>query len=393
MNIVIVGGGTAGITTAARLRNSLDKSFEISVIEPSKYHYYQPYWTLNGAGIGTKEETRKLTKEVMPHQVSWIQDRCIKINPDKNEVECEKEGIIKYDILVVAPGIQINWDQIEGLKEAMGKDGVCSNYSYEYVDYTWKFLQELDHGSALFTFPNSPLKCGGAPQKIMYLVEDYLRKHGKRNNVEIEFTSPGQAIFGVEKYKKSLEKIIKERDIKTHFQINLERIDGINKKAFFRDLQTNQLIEKEYSFIHVVPPMSAPDFLINSKLLDETGWIDVDKHTFQHQKYENVFSLGDVSNAPTAKTGAAIRKQAPVVAENIVKFINKKSDFNREYNGYTSCPIVTGYGQLILAEFDYDGKPCETFPFDQSKPRWSMYFLKAHILPLVYWHGMLKGRM
>ncbi|POB13492.1 FAD/NAD(P)-binding oxidoreductase [Halobacteriovorax sp. DA5] len=393
MKIIIVGGGTAGITMAARLRNELSPSYTISVIEPSEYHYYQPYWTLNGAGIGKKEDTRRTTASVMPNGVEWIKDRCQQIRPDKKEVETLEHGTLNYDILVVAPGIQINWNEIEGLKDSIGKKGVCSNYSYDYVDYTWKFLQELKNGNALFTFPNSPLKCGGAPQKIMYLVEDYVRKHGNRDNVTIEFASPGQAIFGIPKYKAALEKIIKERDIKTHFHINLEKLDGENNKAYFRDLQTNELIEKDYSFIHVVPPMSAPDFLKDSDLLDSTGWIDVDKHTLQHKKYSNVFAIGDATNVPTAKTGAAVRKQAPVLVENIVKFINNKTNFNTSYNGYTSCPIVTGYGQLILAEFDYDGNPCETFPFDQAKPRWSMYFLKAHILPIVYWHGMLKGRM
>ncbi len=393
MKVIIIGGGTAGMTMAARLRRKLNSSIKIDIIEPSEYHYYQPFWTLNGAGIGKKEDTRRLTSSVLPSGVNWRQERCTQIRPDKNEIELEKSGTQSYDILVVAPGIQINWSAIEGLPEGMGKNGVCSNYNYNYVDYTWKFLQELEKGNALFTFPSSALKCGGAPQKIMYLVEDYLRRHGKRDGVNIEFTSAGQAIFGVPKYKVALEKIIKERGINTHFRIDLQKVDAENQKAYFKEMDSEKVIEKDFSFIHIVPPMSAPDFLKDSNLLDENGWVDVNKHTFQSTKFENVFAIGDATNAPTAKTGAAVRKQAPVLADNIAKFINKETDFNTSYNGYSSCPIVTGYGQLILAEFDYDGKPCETFPFDQAKPRWSMYFLKAHILPSVYWYGMLKGLM
>lgn len=389
--IIIIGGGTGGITLAARLLNA-NSSLNIKIIEPSEYHYYQPLWTLNGAGVGKKEDTRKLTKNVIPKGALWVQDKVKKINPKNNTVDLESGQSLEYDLLVISPGVQMNWEKIKGLKEGMGKNGICSNYSYKTLDYTYKFLKELKSGNALFTFPNTPIRCGGAPQKIMYLVEEFLRKHGRRENVNVEFTSAGGAIFGVEKYKKSLEKIISERNISTHFKINLEKVDHKEQVATFRDLESGEIIEKKFSFIHVVPPMSAPSFLEDSDLLDKTGWLDVDKHTFQHAKYKNIFGIGDVTNIPTAKTGAAIRKQAPVVCDNILKFLNDRDDFNQSYNGYSSCPLVTGYSSLILAEFDYDSRPTETFPFDQSVPRYSMFFLKAHILPLMYWHGMLKGR-
>ncbi len=297
-----------------------------------------------------------------------------------------------YDYLIVCPGIQIDWNKVEGLEETIGKNGVCSNYSYKTVESTWEFLQKTKEGRAIFTFPNTPIKCGGAPQKIMYLAEEYFREKGLRNKIEVEFASAGEKIFGVEKYRNSLEKIIKDRDIKTHFQINLEKIDGENKIAYFRDLKTNDLIEKSFSMIHVTPPMSAPDFIKNSPLRNAEGWVDIDPNSLRHKKYSNIFSLGDASSAPTAKTGAAIRKQAPVLIQNLLSHIDGK-ELLAKYNGYSSCPLVTGKGKLILAEFDYDGKPAETFPFDQSKERKSMYWLKKYLLPPIYWYGMLKGRI
>lgn len=121
------------------------------------------------------------------------------------------------------------------------------------------------------------------------------------------------------------------------------------------------------------------------------GWVDVDKYTLQYVKYSNIFSLGDASGLPTSKTGAAIRKPAPVLVANLLATINKQA-LSAVYTGYTSFALVTGYGKLVLAEFDYDGKPMETFPFDQSKERWSMYHLKRWVLPWLYWNKILMGQ-
>lgn len=132
--------------------------------------------------------------------------------------------------------------------------------------------------------------------------------------------------------------------------------------------------------IHVTPPQSAPDFIRKSKLANETGWVDIDKNTLQHNRYPNIFSIGDASSLPTSKTGAAIRKQAPILVANLLAALHKKKAV-KQYDGYTSCPLVTGYGKLVLAEFDYQNQPKETFPFDQSKERWSMYQLKNMFCP------------
>lgn len=389
--VLIIGGGSAGVTVAARLQRAR-RELDVTIIDPASVHYYQPLWTLAGAGVGSKESTAKRMEKLVPAGARWIKEAVSAFRPEKNEVILASGAELSYDALVVCPGIQLDWNKIEGLPAAMGKNGVCSNYSFETVDSTWKALKDTTEGRALFTFPNTPVKCGGAPQKIMYLAEDFFRRRGLRDKVNIEFVSAGQRIFGISKYKKTLENIVASRGIETSFNLNLVKIDAESKRAWFRDLSTGEEKVKEFSMIHVVPPMSAPDFVKNSSLADDKGWVDVDKNTLQHVRYPNVFSLGDASNLPTAKTGAAVRKQAPVLVANLLSVLEGRQP-ERAYNGYTSCPIVTGYGKLILAEFDYDGNPVESFPFDQSKERRSMWFLKKYILPLIYWKGMLKGRL
>ncbi len=389
--IVIVGGGTAGITVAAQLLRK-QPTLDVAIIEPSRKHYYQPLWTLVGAGVFTKDVTERNEADFIPKGACWIQDRATEFLPDENVVTIGDGRRVGYDYLIVAPGLQIDWDKIPGLQENIGRHGICSNYDYRYVDYTWECIRNFQGGNALFTMPNTPVKCGGAPQKIMYLADDHFRKTGVRDKTKILFTSASNSIFAVPRYAKTLEKVIERKGIETRFQHNLVELRTDPKEAVFQRLDTGETVVLPFDMIHVTPPMSAPDVLKHCPLANEAGWVDVEKYTLRHVRYPNVFSLGDASGAPTSKTGAAIRKQAPVVVANLLA-VMRDAPVTARYNGYTSCPLVTGYGKLVLAEFDYDKNPAETFPIDQSRERKSMYLLKAYGLPFMYWNGMLRGKM
>ena len=389
-DVVIIGGGTAGITVAARLRRA-DRALRVAVVEPSDKHFYQPLWTLVGGGVVTRESTMRPEASVMPRGVEWIRDFAETFRPEQRAVELRSGRSLIYNQLVVGAGIQMDWDKVRGLPDALGRDGVCSNYSYESVEATWRELSSFKEGTALFTMPNTPVRCGGAPQKILYLAEDYLRRHGLRDKARVMFVSAGKTIFGVPHYRKALEEIVARRGIETLFRHHLVEVRPAQREAVFENLETRELKVIPYNMLHVTPPMSAPDFLKRSPLADANGWVDTDPHTLQHKRWPDIFALGDAANLPTSKTGAAIRKQAPVLIANLLAH-RRGALLTASYNGYTSCPIVTGYGRLMLAEFDYEDRPAETFPFDQAKERRSMWLLKRYLLPLLYWHGMLKGR-
>ena len=387
--ILILGGGTAGITVAAQLRRKL-KDYDLAIIEPSTKHYYQPLWTLVGAGVFPKEQSEREESAFIPKGADWIQDYVAELQPEQNCVVTRDGRRITYDYLVIALGIQVDWNKIPGLAEGVGTKQICSNYSYQQVDYTWECVSKFKGGTALFTMPNTAVKCGGAPQKIMYLADDHFRKSGVRDKSNVIFASGQGSLFAVEKYRKTLEKVAARKSIDIRIKHNLVEIKPDQKEAIFEHLDTKERVTIPFDMIHVTPPMSAPDLIKSSKLANATGWVDVDKYTLQHPKFLNVFPIGDCSGLPTSKTGAAIRKQAPVLVKNLISAIQGEP-LEAKYDGYTSCPLVTGYGKLVLAEFDYEGKPAETFPFDQSKERLSMYLLKAYALPRLYWHGMLRG--
>jgi sulfide:quinone oxidoreductase len=390
--IVIIGGGNGGISVAARLARK-GGQYDVAVIEPSGTHYYQPLWTLVGGGVVPREKSARPQADVIPDGVTWRQSSVTEILPDENQVITADGQRIGYEFLVVAPGIELNWGAVKGLAGNVGQAGVVSNYGYDQCERTWEAIRNFKGGTALFVMPPPPIKCAGAPQKIAYLADEAFRRQGVREQTRLIYAAGTPGIFAVKEYAESLDKVMARKGIETHYQHELVELRADAREAVFIDRGNDEQVVIEYDLLHVVPPQRAPAFVRESPLADAGGWLDVDKYSLQHPRYPNVFSLGDASGLPTSKTGAAIRKQAPVLVENLLAQLHGKSaDSPASYDGYTACPLVTGYGKLILAEFDYDLKPQESFPFDQTRERWSMYQFKRRVLPAMYWKGILKGR-
>ena len=407
-SVLIIGGGTAGIMVAAQMKKK-HQNWDIAIVEPADDHFYQAAWTLVGAHSYSYEETRRPMKKLIPKGVTWLKEYAATFNPESSSITTEEGNEYSYDFLVVAPGIKIAPELVEGLPEAMDKGMVCSNYTDP--KHTWAVLQRFQGGTALFTQPTTPIKCGGAPQKIMYLADDYFRKSGKRNNSEIVYATPGSVIFGVPEIKKTLMEVVDRKDINLRFGYKLVGVDAQERIAWYEmadhaheyNHKNIPIIEDgertgiKFDMMHLAPPQTAPDFIRNSPLANDAGWLSVDKGTMQHTAYKNIFGLGDAAGLPTAKTGAAIRKQVPVVVENIDRLMAARDLSPDTYNGYSSCPLVTGYGKMVLAEFDYeknfipDPKLKRLLVFDSSKESFQLWVLKKYILPHLYWNRMMKG--
>lgn len=391
--VVVVGAGTGGLTVAAQLlRKAPYLKGNLTIIDPSENHYYQPLFTLVGAGDSTLEESVRKQETLIPEGARWLQESVETFAPEDHSISTEEGTEITYDYLVVAAGIELRWEKVKGLKETIGKNGVCTNFSEDYVESTWENMRNFQGGKVIFTQPSTPIKCAGAPQKIMYLADEYFRKSGVRHKSNIEFVSGMDDLFPVERYYPVLKELVKEKEIDEAYYLDLVEIDGPNKKAVFEHVETGERVTKDFDMIHVTPHMSPPQFIANSPIADEAGWVDLDMYTLRHETYANIFGVGDCTSLPTSRTGAAIRKQAPVVVENLLAMINDEA-MNGKYDGYSSCPVVTSYDTVILAEFVYGYEAEESLPIDQSKERKSMFFMKKHMLPTLYWNGMLKGTM
>ena len=391
--VLIVGGGASGLATAASLKKR-DHSLEIAVVEPSDKHYYQPGWTMVGAGVFNKEDTIRDTDSIWPSNVMRIKDEVTKFDPKNNQVTLSNNSKISYEMLIVATGLKLDWDAIEGLSDSLGKNGVTSNYRYDLAPYTWELVKGLKGKNAIFTQPPMPIKCAGAPQKAMYLSCDHWQKEGQLNNMNVSFCNAGPVLFGCATYVPPLMKYVEKYRINLDFGHNLIKIDGASQKAWFsvkKEGEDPKTIERPFDMIHVCPPQRAPDFVAKSPLANDAGWVDVNPETLQHSKFSNVFALGDVTSTSNAKTVAAARKQAPIVAQNVISCLENK-DVKPLYDGYGSCPLTVEKGKIILAEFGYGGKVMPTFPWDSTKPRRAAWFLKKTILPRIYWGAMFQGR-
>lgn len=395
-DLVIVGAGSAGIATAASLLHR-KADLKIAIIDPADTHYYQPGWTLVGGGVFSAEATKRAMEPLIPKGVIWIKAAVASFAPARNVVVLNDNRAIGYSRLVVCPGLRLDWDKIDGLTPTLGRHGVTSNYRYDLAPYTWQLVQGLKKGRAVFTQPPMPIKCAGAPQKAMYLSGDAWFRNGALPNVDIQFMNAGGALFGVKEYVPALMEYVQKYDATLNFFHNLIAVDGPGKTATFEvkapETDVRQ-IDVTFDMLHVCPPQSAPDFIRNSPLADVAGWVDVDQTTLRHKSWDNIWSLGDVMNAPNAKTMAAARKQAPVVAENIAADIDGRAPV-AAYNGYGSCPLTVARGKIVLAEFGYGGALAPSFPswlIDGTKPSRLAWLLKEKALPPIYWNAMLKGR-
>ena len=392
-SILIIGGGSAGIATASSLLNR-DKSLDIAIVEPSDTHYYQPGWTMVGGGIFHPQQTAQPMHAVMPNRVTHIKAAAASFQPDQNTVTLEDGRTVSYDYLVMAPGLKLNWAGIEGLEDTLGQNGVTSNYRFDLAPYTWKLVQQTKGGKAIFTQPPMPIKCAGAPQKAMYLSCSEWEKQGTLSQTDVEFCNAGPGLFGVADYVPPLMEYVKRYGATLTMNTKLVKVDGPSKIATFAQTDADgntTLVEKEFDMLHVVPPQTGLDFVANSPLANDAGWVDVDQHSLQHTKYANVFGLGDGCSTGNAKTAAAARKQAPIVAANLLRVMRGQSAVYH-YDGYGSCPLTVENGKVILAEFGYGGKIIPSFPWDSTKPRKLAWILKAGVLPWMYWNVMLKGR-
>ncbi|MGV6840297.1 MAG: TIGR01244 family sulfur transferase [Planktomarina sp.] len=395
-DVVIVGGGAAGLATASSLL-ARKSDLNVAIIDPADVHYYQPGWTFVGAGVFKQRDTEKTMGSVIPSGVKWIKSAVVAFEPQNNAVVLEGCVVVKYDRLVVTPGLKLDWDGVEGLTDTIGRNGVTSNYRYDLAPYTWKLVSEMKQGLAIFTQPPMPIKCAGAPQKAMYLSGDTWYRRGVLKDIEINFNNAGGVLFGVQEYVPALMKYVEKYNANLNFFHTLKSVDGPAKKAVFEVKKPDTdptLVEMEFDMMHVCPPQTAPDFIRVSPLADAAGWVDVNKQTLRHTQFDNIWSLGDVTNAPNAKTAAAARKQAPAVADNIIADINGKPAVS-EYDGYGSCPLTVERGKIVMAEFTYGGKLAPSFPkiiLDGTKPTRLAWFMKEKMLPPIYWQAMLKGR-
>lgn len=406
--IVVVGGGAAGTSISHQLlRTGEFKADDIAIVDPAKWHHYQPGWTLVGGGLKDKKDLRIDLKSALDPKLKFYNKGASTFAPEQNSLTLEDGSQLSYEHLVVVPGISLDFGSVKGLDQALeDPDSLVSTiYDYRYCDKAHRTIKSFTSGHAIFTQPAGVVKCAGAPQKIMWLATDGWKSAGVFNPnssttspITVDFATGLPAMFGVPKYSAALEEIRKQRGVAGLFQHDLVSIDG--NTATFTQANNPEPVKKSFDLLHVSPKNKPHAFLSASPLANAAGYVDVHDNTTQHKLYPNIWSAGDASSLPTSKTVAAITAQAPVLVSNVLRSLPGSSSTNLEasYDGYTSCPLLTEYGKVMLAEFKYGGVPKETFNemlggrYDQAVPRRTFWHLKKDFFPWVYKKYHVKGQ-
>ncbi len=402
--VLIAGGGTAGITLASWLRK-LDPELEIAIIEPSPFHDYQSGWVLVAGGFMAADATRRRERDVLPAGVDLIHSKVVGFDPEHNAVELIGGQRLSYGVLVVALGIELNWTAVEGLAQTLGHHHVTSIYSRRTARYSRRCFEEFQGGTAVFTQPATAIKCGGAPQKIMHLAhQQFQARSGVGVNSRTLFCTAQASLFPVQAYSDKMVEIAQRHHSEVRYHHDLVAVDGEAGLATFcvqEPGQRQRLETLHFDLLHVVPPMSAPPVVAASSLAVQPsgdqpaaatgGWVEVDPRTARHVRYGNVFAIGDVGSFPTAKTAAAVRKQAPVVAANVLAALRGRAP-DCAYDGYSACPLITSDHTVMMMEFDYSKQPVSSFLVNPVKERWFAWLLERFGFPWIYWHRMLKAK-
>jgi sulfide:quinone oxidoreductase len=397
--IVIAGAGAAGLASASRLSEALDGA-TITLIDARKEHFYQPGFTLVGSGIKPAGYTVSSTADYVPAGVKLVQERVAEFDPEGKKVVTESGKVHAYDFLVVATGMKLEYDLIEGMSEELiGQHGIGSIYhSPEKAEATWHAMSAFADkgGRGVFLRPNTEMKCAGAPLKYTFITDDYLNRRGQRNKAEVVYNSNNNALFSVPIVSEKVRMLFQERGIQVNYERVLKSIDPGKRIATFSTPAGTE--EQGYDFIHVIPAMRAPEPIRNSPLPWQSGpwaaegWMEVDKGTLRHVRYRNVFGVGDIAGVPKGKTAASVKWQAPVAIDHIVAEIAGKTS-DALYTGYTSCPLITRLGRAMLVEFDYQNNLVPSFPgvIAPLEELWVSWVVKTMALKPTY-ISMLRGR-
>jgi len=397
--IVIAGAGAAGLAMAARLAPALEGA-RITIIDARMAHYYQPGFTLVGAGIKPAHYPVSTTGEYIPAGVDWVKETVAEIDPEGNKVITDLGRTFHYDFLIVATGLSLHYEEIAGMERGLiGKHGIASIYAGpEGAHASWQALSSFidSGGRGIFTRPNTEMKCAGAPLKYTFLAEDHAQRRDRRDHIEIEYFSNNKVLFSVPIVSEKVRMLFSERRIPAHYERVLSSLDVGRRIATFRTPDGEE--EQPYDFIHVIPPMRAPEAVRNSPLPWQTGnwsnegWMEVDRNTLRHVRFPNIFGIGDIAGVPKGKTAASVKWQVPVAASHLLADI--RGDTSDEvYEGYTSCPLITRLGRAMLIEFDYENNLVYSFPgfIAPLEELWVSWVMKTMALKPTY-ISMLRGR-
>lgn len=388
--VVVVGGGNAGISLAAKLvRGGCP---DVALVEPEHVHHYRPLLSYVAGGAADLDDLRRPQVEVVPRGVHWYPDRVTAVDATRSVVHLAGGEEVSYGDLVLCPGSEVDWDAVPGLRDAVATPHASTSYLPEHAPRTWQLLSGLTSGHAVFAISDRHVPCSPVGLKPLFLAADHWRARGLLDAITVHLLVEGSRLAGTARADRELRAAVDDLGVRVRTGVALSRVDPAARTL---DLRTDDGPDTlAYDALYVAPPHRAPAWVAASGLAtdDSDGFVAVDPLTLRHRTHPRVWALGDVATVATSPSGGALRKQVPVVAHNIPAA--RVGAPLREYDGYTVAPVTTSRRALLLAEHDRDGHEEPTVPFpDLVRPRRSLYLFDRYVEPQIYWRRLLRGKV
>jgi len=393
-NIVILGAGTGGTIVANMLGHKLDqKEWKITVIDKATEHHYQPgclFIPFKLYGYETREQIARDITDPLPKAATFVKAEVMSIDHENKQVETSR-GLIEYDWLVCALGCHCAEDEITGLAETMGKNGVHTFYYLDAALAMQPELEAMESGRLVIDIADMPIKCPVAPIEFAFLADYYFSLKGVRDNIDISLVTPYAGAFTKPNANKVLSKIAWDKHINIVPNFALEHVDAEN-----RTIHSYEGSTIEFDLLSIVPPNLGPAAIENSGLGDGTGYALTDPKTLKHRKADFIYFMGDNTNVSTSKAGSVAHFEAETVVENLLREIEGKQPLPT-FDGHANCYIESGYHKALLIDFNYDVEPLKgkfplpvVGPFELLKESYANHMGKI-MFDWIYWNMLLPG--
>lgn len=392
-HLVILGAGTAGTMMLNKLSSSLDPNvWKLTIIDKEETHYYQPGFLFIPFGIYSKEDVIKPKKIFFPKETNVISSDIDRINPEKNEVYLQNGEKLTYDYLIIATGSEIRPDEIEGMTDELWYKNIFDFYTIDGAVALANFIENWEGGKMVLNIAEMPIKCPVAPLEFLFLADDYFKRKGMRDKVDITFATPLDAAFTKPIAAKELGGFLEEKNINLVTEFNIGRVDNEAKKIVSWDER-----EVDFDLLVTIPTNMGSKVIERSGMGGELNFIPTDKHTLRSDKWENVFVIGDATDLPSSKAGSVAHFQSDILFENLMSAINVEP-LTASFDGHANCFIESGDGKGFLIDFNYDTEPLPgKFPIPVVGPFTLLKETKMNHwgkmgFKWLYWNMLIKGR-
>ncbi len=390
--LLILGAGTAGTIMVNKLAGVLDRSeWQITIVDDSETHYYQPGFLFIPFGIYTLRDVVKPRRDFIPPGVEVVISGIERIEPEGHRVVLKNKAVLGYDYLIIATGCKIHPEETEGLIEEGWEKNKFEFYTARGAEMLRRFLKSWDGGRLVLNIAEVPIKCPVAPLEFLFLADSYFTELGIRDKVELHFVTPMPGAFTRPRASEILGDFLEKKNIRLTTDFSVARVD--NERRVIVSWEEEEI---RYDVLVSIPVNMGDACIKRSGMGNEFNYVPTDKETLRARDFDNIFVIGDATNLSSSKAGSVAHFQSEILYENFLDHIDGRP-MRAKFDGHANCFIESGGGKGMLIDFNYDVEPLPgKFPFPGIGPFSLLEETKMNhygkiLFRWMYWHVLLRG--